>query len=403
MKSMRLRLLTSLLFTCIIIHIQAQVTIGVGAPPQKAAILDVKTQEPDRDNVTSQNGGLLLPRVQLQKLTSLMPFVEDTELATEGPKHIGLTVYNITPVPAENIIQGTYIWNDKMQWVIAANTASNGLTKSGSDIQLGGVLTGKTELTKGTDKVTIAADNAILKLDSNNKGFVPPRIALTGLKDNTTVSNPENGTIIYHTDNSIMPEGLHIWDAASASWKSVVMEIPETPETQANVRTMTVDYFYMPLANNSSDLGIVNPVQLPPVNGDYSAGHKAVVDDISVRGIAKIPFDEIKVPENGSYAFMVRLAGENYWWPTAGTQWAVQSVPVFFHLNRNGDFIDKQTIYCTFFGDKGSVGGTYVLVAPNCKKNDVITFYGGVWRNNRVTVRIYKDTPSPTSVVFWKL
>ena len=366
--------LSILICTLLATWVQAQVTIGSLSDPAKAALLDLKTQEPDGNNVTSQKGGILLPRVQLQKLNSLMPFIADAELAVEGPKHIGLSVYNIIPLPAENIVQGTYTWNGS-QWEIEATTASNGLTKSNGNIKLGGDLTGKTAFTTDTDTITFESDNAILQLDSEDKGFVPPRIALKGLNDNVTVPNPLNGTIIYHTDNNVMPEGLHVWDSGTASWKSIVMEIPETPSTEANIRTNTVAGTVLGRGTNLLDMDNIN----------------------------EIPFGDIIIPENGSYAFMLRIAGQtdkaNGGWNNASPK----SMPIYLHLKKNNDFVDKQAYYAPYWGDQDSSGGTLILVAPNCKKGDSIKVFGGINYNTSATLSLYSTYPSPTTVAFWKL
>jgi len=97
------------------LDIRGQVTVGSDVPPATGALLDLKTMSPNADNVTSDRGGLLLPRVQLQRLNSLLPFCPDVDLAVEGARHTGLTVYNITPVPAENIATGLYYW-DGNEW-----------------------------------------------------------------------------------------------------------------------------------------------------------------------------------------------------------------------------------------------------------------------------------------------
>lgn len=101
----------------------AQVTIGLGEKPARAALLDLKTEEPNSNNATSDKGGLLLPRVELEELISLRPFIPDEELSTEAKKHVGLTVYNITPVPLQNIEKGIYVW-DGIRW--NASTVKSG-------------------------------------------------------------------------------------------------------------------------------------------------------------------------------------------------------------------------------------------------------------------------------------
>lgn len=115
--------------------INAQVSIGTTVPPVKGALLEVKNKEAvnpgsvtDENNVTSDKGGLGLPRVSLVNKNTLEPFIltTDTEwtnaitLKTKE-KHAGLTVYNISETAigetdANKIFyKGIYVW-DGNQW-----------------------------------------------------------------------------------------------------------------------------------------------------------------------------------------------------------------------------------------------------------------------------------------------
>ena len=100
---------------------QAQVTIGTEKPSEQAALLDLKSQEPTSDNMTSTTGGLLLPRVELVDVQTLEPFVPTTDAAwidatskeTLSKEHAGLEVYNLTD--NTTFKPGSYVWNGK-QW-----------------------------------------------------------------------------------------------------------------------------------------------------------------------------------------------------------------------------------------------------------------------------------------------
>ncbi|NDV95665.1 hypothetical protein D0T84_12180 [Dysgonomonas sp. 521] len=106
-----------------------QVSIGTTEAPDKALLLQLKTQEPDADNVTSTKGGLVLPRVRLVDKTTLEPFIAndiDFQNNVDNVKglHTGLMVYNVyssaevTPSPSDpNKIfqQGTHVW-DGTRW-----------------------------------------------------------------------------------------------------------------------------------------------------------------------------------------------------------------------------------------------------------------------------------------------
>ncbi|MDH6310874.1 hypothetical protein M2451_003685 [Dysgonomonas sp. PFB1-18] len=111
-------ILINLLFLAMV-TMQAQVTIGSGAEPNKAALLDLKTQEAgtvtnvtDDSNITSTSGGLLLPRVKLISLTSLEPFITNAT-DEEKLKHAGLVVHNLNET--NGMQHATYQW-DGSQW-----------------------------------------------------------------------------------------------------------------------------------------------------------------------------------------------------------------------------------------------------------------------------------------------
>lgn len=104
----------TVLFAFSIMTSFAQVTVGVDLPPQKAALLDIKSKDDASGQISSENGGLLLPRVQITDFTKLGVFSKITGIDTpaEGIKHRGLTVYNIGNA---NINEGIYVW-DGIKW-----------------------------------------------------------------------------------------------------------------------------------------------------------------------------------------------------------------------------------------------------------------------------------------------
>jgi hypothetical protein len=91
--------------------VTAQVTIGSLHKPSSGALLDLKNQLPDADNVTATSGGLLLPRVELQSLTdfSLLNLTLD-----EKNDHMGLLVYNLKVDDALSLEKGIYQWDGEM-------------------------------------------------------------------------------------------------------------------------------------------------------------------------------------------------------------------------------------------------------------------------------------------------
>ncbi|MFV0420106.1 MAG: hypothetical protein ACK5KT_15425 [Dysgonomonas sp.] len=109
--------------------ISAQVTIGSGLPPTRAALLELKTEQTagattvgDDKNITSKSGGFLLPRVKLESTITLAPFIPTSDPDWDGgikQKDLslslaGLMVYNIATV-GTSLYPGLYTW-DGLQW-----------------------------------------------------------------------------------------------------------------------------------------------------------------------------------------------------------------------------------------------------------------------------------------------
>jgi hypothetical protein len=69
---------------------------------------------------------------------------------------------------------------------------------------------------------TTPSSSAQLEVKSTSKGFLPPRIALTSLTDNSTISSPATGLLIYNTasagtsPNNVTP-GYYYWNGSSWS------------------------------------------------------------------------------------------------------------------------------------------------------------------------------------------
>lgn len=113
----------------------AQVTIGIETKPAEGAMLELKNKDatnPSKvnviENITSDKGGLALPRVWLTNKKTLEPFIPvadvdwtNASITKIKEKHAGLTVYNInnssaTETDLDKIFhQGIYVW-DGAQW-----------------------------------------------------------------------------------------------------------------------------------------------------------------------------------------------------------------------------------------------------------------------------------------------
>ncbi|GAB6007416.1 fibrobacter succinogenes major paralogous domain-containing protein [Dysgonomonas reticulitermitis] len=138
MERKTLKLLAVISALCLMaLQLQAQVTIGSGIEPRRAALLDLKTQQgsasittvADPDNMTSNKGGLLLPRVSLTDIFKLDPLMTDAEVTAEEAaapgfklRLAGLMVYNIND-NSTTLYPAVYTWNG-MGWVTSQlNTA----------------------------------------------------------------------------------------------------------------------------------------------------------------------------------------------------------------------------------------------------------------------------------------
>jgi hypothetical protein len=89
--------------------IKAQITIGSTHESAVGALLDLKNQLPDSENVTSTTGGLLLPRVNLNGINdfSLIPSIT----AAQKKDHTGLLVYNLKVDEKLSLEKGIYQWD----------------------------------------------------------------------------------------------------------------------------------------------------------------------------------------------------------------------------------------------------------------------------------------------------
>ncbi len=62
--------------------------------------------------------------------------------------------------------------------------------------------------------------SAKLEVSASNKGFLPPRVTLTGASDNSTIANPATGLLIYNTgNNSGLTAGYYYW--SGSAWTTI--------------------------------------------------------------------------------------------------------------------------------------------------------------------------------------
>ncbi len=56
--------------------------------------------------------------------------------------------------------------------------------------------------------------SAAFQIESTNKGFLPPRVALTSLTDVTTISSPATGLVVYCSGSLVLTNGYYYWDGS---------------------------------------------------------------------------------------------------------------------------------------------------------------------------------------------
>jgi len=128
------RIYLILIFTLSCITAHSQVTIGWDTPAEKAALLEIKSQNPTSDGGATSSaggGGILLPRVLLTNMNELLPFINKDNISQaeyERQKNIykGLVVYNLTT--SGGFAKGVYTW-DGAKWKMASgdnNTGTDG-------------------------------------------------------------------------------------------------------------------------------------------------------------------------------------------------------------------------------------------------------------------------------------
>jgi hypothetical protein len=72
--------------------------------------------------------------------------------------------------------------------------------------------------------------SAKLQVDATDKGFLPPRVALTGTTDVATITTPATGLMVYNTatagtsPNNVTP-GIYYYDGAK--WQRVINQQPD--------------------------------------------------------------------------------------------------------------------------------------------------------------------------------
>lgn len=209
---MKVFLMKNLVFCCLLVlpiaKAGAQVTIGSLTPTTEAAVLDVKTIDPSNplspthtSNITSLTGGIGLPRVMLENITSLEPFIAENSVEWINntgkikEKHTGLMVYNIYESAAnENnpdkiFKKGIYIWNGS-RWSIAGSGEGG---KKYFFMPAFNLPLAKVTDPKENDVTFNLYDEYLRQYDKTSASV--PKIFITNSSSLNTVFSPENGKL----------------------------------------------------------------------------------------------------------------------------------------------------------------------------------------------------------------
>jgi len=179
---------------------QTQVLIGINADPEEAALLEVATQKSSMPgSVTSTRGGVLLPRVELEKKTELLPFVDPSVLGTGNyenitkPQHAGLIVFNIAVVESEDLAPGLNVWTGS-EWMLMGQSSGLGMAKyTVSDCD--------TFIPAGTYKKGVPL---------NTTNFLTINVSVTTPGAYEIVAKPESGNGYYFSaQGTFLTKGVH--------------------------------------------------------------------------------------------------------------------------------------------------------------------------------------------------
>jgi len=154
----------------------------------------------------------------------------------------------------------TYTPTPSTGWYLTGGTKDAGSNKSSSVYRTGSV---------GIGSSTTVNASAMLDVNATNKGFLPPRIALTGTSDVSTISSPATGLVIYNTatagttSTSVVP-GFYVYNGSK--WVKLA---EESTTTVSSITTIGPNGSSATLGNLKVKFSSGN-VDLATVSGTFS-------------------------------------------------------------------------------------------------------------------------------------
>lgn len=186
--------------------------------------------------------------------------------------------------------------------------------------------------------------SAILDLTAANKGLLLPRVNLTGTGDNTTISNPANGLLVFNlaaagsgttavSANSFYYRQNSIWQKFTSSAEITVLEgsnqyvlksVTNQPLTTTQVTSVNnSETFEVPVTWSSSEILIDDPNNIELLANNQSFRIKATGN---YRVLANFTFNPKRnvTTDNSNYSYVtisITVSKDNgvTWTPTVGT------------------------------------------------------------------------------------
>lgn len=141
---------------------------------------------------------------------------------------------------------------------------------------------------------TVPDASSMLDISADDKGLLIPRVALEGISDAVTISEPAVGLLVFKPDNTHnMPEGFYYWNGTS--WSQLITDRSTSWSTSGNtvensdfIGTLNEKPFLIKV--NNSRIGRLNP------NGSIEMGFDAVAvpDGIAI-GTGAIARNELAI------------------------------------------------------------------------------------------------------------
>ena len=161
--------------------------------------------------------------------------------------------------------------------------------------------------------------SAKLEVNSSNKGFLPPRVALTASNVSSPISNPANGLIVYNTatagtaPNNVSP-GYYYWN--NSAWINIIGSTTSSTIT-GNGTTSTIANFGSVINEQSVGFTLGNGDNGKVIVINSSNATTITVPSLSVgfncmivqRGAGQVSLSPSGVTINNRYGF-TKTAGQ---------------------------------------------------------------------------------------------